>query len=272
MHLFRHASLVAISLLLIVPVGCGTEAGEADKLLSHGRDAYRKGDFDAVIHSCTEAIRLKPDFAEAYLGRGLGYERKGDHDRAIADYTEAIRLKPDYVAPYYHRSAAYELRGDTTRAQADLAQVSQLLTERAQSNRVASAVSAPIVYEELMLVLSNEDGAAAITFAHEIKRGVMYRYRYLTKYGKEESGEGEVFEQHKRLSGDTLVEAQVVNDRGKLTLEAGPLHLTWSFAGAGKGYIYYHPEFICVEIANARDFEKIDLNRFKWSGKRTGGR
>ena len=32
-----------------------------------------------------ESLRLKPDFADAYLRRGGTYEDMGDYDRAIAD-------------------------------------------------------------------------------------------------------------------------------------------------------------------------------------------
>ena len=132
--------------------------------------------------------------------------------------------------------------------------------------KVVSPTSTPIVYKNLMLVLSNKDGVAAIVFTDEIEYGVKYRYRYLPKHGKEESGEGEVFEKYKRFPGNKPGEYRVVNDGGKLSLKAGPLHVMWSFAAAGKGYIYhYHPQFVRVQTANARDFEKIDLSRFMHS-------
>ena len=41
----------------------------------------------------------------AYYNRGFAYEEKGEHDQAIADYTEAIRLKPDYAEAYYNRGS-----------------------------------------------------------------------------------------------------------------------------------------------------------------------
>src|SRR5215472_10819470 len=54
-------------------------------------------DPEEKIRCYTEAIRLKPDFAEAYSNRGDLSRDKGDRDGALTDYTEAVRLKPDYA-------------------------------------------------------------------------------------------------------------------------------------------------------------------------------
>ena len=54
-----------------------------------------KGDYDRAIADYDRAIQLKPDYADAYVGRGVAYGEKGDYDRAIADFDRAIQLKPD---------------------------------------------------------------------------------------------------------------------------------------------------------------------------------
>ena len=46
----------------------------------------KKRDFDKAVADYTEAIRLKPDLAEAYWGRGNVFEKQRDHLRAIGDY------------------------------------------------------------------------------------------------------------------------------------------------------------------------------------------
>jgi hypothetical protein len=52
-------------------------------------------DVDVRLRFYSEAIRLKPDDANAFKFRGLARYDKGDIEGAVQDYTEAIRLKPD---------------------------------------------------------------------------------------------------------------------------------------------------------------------------------
>ena len=56
-----------------------------------------KGEFDKAIADYTESIRLNPQRAETYWGRGHAYAEKGEFDKAIADFTESIRLDPRHA-------------------------------------------------------------------------------------------------------------------------------------------------------------------------------
>ncbi len=69
----------------------------------------------AVVHY-TEALELKPDFAEAYNNRGSVYTDAGDFDRAIQDYHKVIELKPDYVSAYNNLGIAYSRQNEYDRA------------------------------------------------------------------------------------------------------------------------------------------------------------
>ena len=53
-----------------------------------------------AIKHYTEAIKLKPDFTEAYNNRGNAYYHIGDYNRAIEDYDKAIEIQPDYANAY----------------------------------------------------------------------------------------------------------------------------------------------------------------------------
>ena len=66
---------------------------------------------DKAIRHYTEALKLKPDFAEVYNNRGNAYGHKGELDKAIQDYNTAIKLKPGNANAYNNRSVAYTDKG-----------------------------------------------------------------------------------------------------------------------------------------------------------------
>jgi hypothetical protein len=89
-------------------------------LTASGKACYDQKDYDRAIADYTEAIRMKPGYAPAYVGRGNAYRAKGDYDRAIADFTQEIGLDPHsslYAETY--RGYAYAMRGDTYKAKGD---------------------------------------------------------------------------------------------------------------------------------------------------------
>lgn len=69
-----------------------------------------------IIEYLNEAIRLKPDYAMAYFGRGNAYIDLGQNRRALQDFDEAIRLKPNYMEAYYNRGTTYSNMGQHQRA------------------------------------------------------------------------------------------------------------------------------------------------------------
>jgi tetratricopeptide (TPR) repeat protein len=57
------------------------------------------GEYGRGVQDATEAIRLKPDFAAAYLWRAVAYLKDCKYDRALADLAEAVRLDPNLGSP-----------------------------------------------------------------------------------------------------------------------------------------------------------------------------
>jgi tetratricopeptide (TPR) repeat protein len=65
------------------------------------------GQLDRAIDDYSQALRLRPAFAEAWNDRGVAWHLKGDNERAVSDFTEAIRLAPDLAAAWFNRGAAW---------------------------------------------------------------------------------------------------------------------------------------------------------------------
>jgi tetratricopeptide (TPR) repeat protein len=92
----------------------------------------KETDLDLGIEYYANAIRLMPDFAEAYNNRGAAYNNKGEYDRAIADLNKAISLNPNFVSPFVNRGNAYEKKGNYDQAIIDYNRALLLCPEDAE--------------------------------------------------------------------------------------------------------------------------------------------
>ncbi len=64
--------------------------------------------FDAALASYDKAIALNPDFAEAHCNRGNALQALNQSAAAIASYDQALALKPDYAEAYLGRGISLE--------------------------------------------------------------------------------------------------------------------------------------------------------------------
>ncbi len=53
-----------------------------------------QGETDAAIAEFKTAVRLKPDFAQAYMNLSSALLQKGDQQGAVRESREAVRLAP----------------------------------------------------------------------------------------------------------------------------------------------------------------------------------
>lgn len=96
----------------------------ANAFVSRGMAHARRGEDDRVIADIEEALRLNPGLADPdhyrmFRARGQALVRKGQFDRAIDDHTTEIKLSPRYADGYLNRGAAYLAKGDADRAITD---------------------------------------------------------------------------------------------------------------------------------------------------------
>jgi len=94
-------------------------ASTALDFFNQGVKRLQQGDLEAAINNFNEAIRLNPNYAQAYGNRGIAYSRLQQYDQSLADYNQFIRFNPNSAAAYYNRATLYDKLGDSQKAIAD---------------------------------------------------------------------------------------------------------------------------------------------------------
>ncbi|MBW4615007.1 MAG: serine protease [Desmonostoc vinosum HA7617-LM4] len=78
-------------------------APKADDFFIKAKQNYDNQDYKGAVANYTEAIRLNPNYAEAYNDRGAVRFLLGDKQGAAADFTSAIKISPNYAQAYNNR-------------------------------------------------------------------------------------------------------------------------------------------------------------------------
>ena len=98
-------------------------------------DLGDEGKLDEALESFQNAVRLRPNFAEAHNSLGNILRRKGRLDEAVASLHEALRLKPNFAEAHNNLGNALQKKGLLDGAVASYEQALRLRRE-GTSNRV----------------------------------------------------------------------------------------------------------------------------------------
>jgi tetratricopeptide (TPR) repeat protein len=105
----------------------------AEAFNNRGVARKAKGDLEAALEDYNEAIRLMPDNAKAFYNRGIARQAKGDLEGGLQDYNEAIRLMPDYAEAFNNRGLARQAKGDLEAALEDYNEAIRLMPDKANT-------------------------------------------------------------------------------------------------------------------------------------------
>jgi len=92
---------------------------EATKQYNQGVDLQEEGKLSQAITAYDEAIRLDPQFAEAYCNRALCQYHLGNLSEALEDSNKAIDLNPQIAEAYCNRALCQYLLGNLSEALED---------------------------------------------------------------------------------------------------------------------------------------------------------
>jgi tetratricopeptide (TPR) repeat protein len=98
-----------------------------------GKFLYKKGDIKESFYHFNEAIRLKPDYSEAYNDRGSVYDKLEQYQPAIEDFSKAITFRENYADALYNRALVYNKLGQYHLAIEDFSKAVNLEEDNADS-------------------------------------------------------------------------------------------------------------------------------------------
>jgi tetratricopeptide (TPR) repeat protein len=92
------------------------------------------GDLQAAIDSYKQAIKIEPDYADAYYNMGNALQGQGDSEAAIVSYAQALKIKPNYVEAYKNMGSALKVLGDLQAAIASYKQALKINPDHADTH------------------------------------------------------------------------------------------------------------------------------------------
>lgn len=115
----------------VKPLSSGKQFISARTYFLRGDAMYAMELYEEAIVAYDQAIRLKPNYIEAYNNRGIAKSAIGQSFAAIADFDKAIEIKPDFAKGYTFRGAVKEDLGQNAAAIADYDKAIQITPDDA---------------------------------------------------------------------------------------------------------------------------------------------
>lgn len=125
------------------------DAAESIGFYSQAYNLLNIGNFADAERRFDQVIKLEPDFARGWDGRGQAHMMQGDYDEAMFDFDRAIALKPNLSQAYAHRAMVRVITGDVAGASRDAQQALEMDSQSVQAHLVMGRVYAQAgLYQE----------------------------------------------------------------------------------------------------------------------------
>ncbi len=85
------------------PLQTSTAQKRAKSFLKQGLNKLSRGDYSAALENFQQALRVDPNFIQAYICQSLVHYYQEDYQSAIADCNQALQIQPQNVDAYNNR-------------------------------------------------------------------------------------------------------------------------------------------------------------------------
>ncbi len=87
---------------------------------NRGVSLLQNGSNRNAIKYFSRAIKIRPDYSNAYINRGTAYKKIKKYDKAISDFSYCIQKEPGHESAYYNRAMTNYDRGQYQKSIDDL--------------------------------------------------------------------------------------------------------------------------------------------------------
>ncbi len=162
-------------LLLGNPQGALASYTQAIRLKPNFAEAYSnrqkinvwQGNYRQAIADGNRALQLKPNLGDAYLFRGVAHFKLGNLRGQLADFNKLVDLNPYFAEPYSYRSYAHYLLGNYSKALTDAEEAVKLDTQSSWAYAVRGLARSKLGQAEAAI----DDGSSAIQYDPDAVEG-----------------------------------------------------------------------------------------------------
>ncbi len=79
---------------------------QAEHYYKEGSVFFKNGHYPEALASCNKALAIRPDYADAWNGRGVALAELKQPAEALASYDKALAIRPDYANAWINRGWA----------------------------------------------------------------------------------------------------------------------------------------------------------------------
>lgn len=120
--------------LSIFLISCGDQKGqEAYQFFIRGNEQLLKANYPEAIRFYDEALKKKPEFAEALTNRGVAHTQQGKMKEALEDLDNSLRINNKVGNTYQARGNYFTLTSDFVKARQDLEEAVKLIPDSSAS-------------------------------------------------------------------------------------------------------------------------------------------